>query len=107
MSNTDLSTMSDEQLVHHELNLERALVTAKFRLATNQLEDSSMVKKVRRDIARARTAGRARELEQGLNKNSLRDRYATTFTPAGAADQDAGEGSGFLKGIVDKLDSNE
>lgn len=107
MNFAELSDLSDEQLVHAELSLERNLVTARFQHATNQLADSSQLKKLRRDIARIRTACRTRELENGLRKNALRDQYATSFVPAAA---DATEGSasgGFLSGIVDKIGGDE
>ena len=101
--------LTDEQLVHKELALERALLTAKFQHATNQLEDSSQLKKLRREIARVRTAERGRELEQGLRKNGLRDQYKSSFD-ASSVDESAAQGSasgGFLKGIVDKLGGTE
>ena len=88
MKYNELQSLSDEELVHKELGLERELITARFQLYTNQLDDSSRLKKIRRDIARLQTAARQRELDQGLNKNSLRDRYRSTFLAAGA---DAGE----------------
>jgi large subunit ribosomal protein L29 len=108
MKYAELGALSDEQLVHHELGLERELVTAQFRLATNQLEDTSVLGKIRRDIARARTAARSREREQGLRSNSLRDRHGSTFV-AGVTggDQSPGSSPGFLQGIVDKISGGE
>ena len=110
MAYADLANLSDEQLVHRELGLERDLVSAKFRLATNQLEDSSQLGKLRKDIARCRTAERSREKEQGLGKNALRAKYSSTFDASAAATsaaQDEGAGSGFLKGVVDKIGGGE
>jgi len=107
MNYTELADFSDEKLIHTELQLERNLIAARFRHYTSQLEDHSVLKKLRRDIARLQTAVRERERNQDLPKNSLRGLHAGTFKP------EAGEGgvvegaSGFLKGIVDKVSSKE
>ncbi|MCB9763134.1 MAG: 50S ribosomal protein L29 [Alphaproteobacteria bacterium] len=61
MRYAELKELSDQDLVHRELSLERQLVTAQFRLYTNQLEDTSQLGKLRRDIARLQTAARERE----------------------------------------------
>lgn len=108
MKYSELSTFSDEDLVHRELALEREYTGARFRLYTNQLEDSSKLKKLRRQIAQIRTAARQREAAQGLAKDSLRDRYAGSFKAGSSSDgaQQSGDG-GFLQGIVDKFGSNE
>ena len=103
MSNIAIKDLDDKALVHRELQLERELLEARFRGKTGQLEDTSMLAKVRKDIARARTAQREREIEQSLNPNALRDLHRSTFTP-GAVGVGAGAGAGgFLKGIVDKV----
>lgn len=109
MNYADLNTLSDEQLVHAELSLERQLVTARFQHATNQLQDTSQLKKLRRNIARVRTAARGRELEQGLRKNALRDEHTSTFDPSTVQTEQTGAGAsgGFLKGIVDKIGGSE
>jgi len=110
MKYSDLSSLSDEALVHRELSLERSLVQASFQRATNQIEDTSILGKLRKDVARCRTAERLRENEQGLPKNALRNQHSTTFDPATASAttaQEEGAGSGFLKGIVDKIGGSE
>ena len=101
----DLTKLSDEALVHHELRLERELLQAQFALRTGQLEDTSSLAAFRKDIARARTAQRLREREGGLGKNALRDLHRGTFDPTAAAPTaDGGASSGgFLKGIADRL----
>ena len=107
MASTDFGSLNDEQLVHTELGFERALVQARFRHYTNQLEDTASLAKLRKDIARCQTEARRRELEQGLGKNALRDRHRGSFDPAtAAAAEGEGEG-GFLAGIVDKLKSDD
>ena len=108
MQYTEVKELSDEQLVHTELRLERDLIAARIRLATNQLEDTSVLMKLRRDIARLHTSAREREVDQGLSKNTLRDRYKATFTADGADKSgDEGGGRGFLKGIVDKISGSD
>ncbi len=117
MKYADIQNLSDEQLVHTELGVERKLITARFQLYTNQLEDSSLLKKLRRDIARLQTAARERERGQGLRKNYLRDMYSPTFSAnaqsdaEATADAGAAEGGevsgGFLQGIVDKIRGND
>lgn len=107
MNYTELADYSDEKLIHTELQLERNLIAARFRHYTSQLEDHSVLKKLRRDIARLQTAVRARERDQDLPKNALRGLHASTFQPeAGEAGMVEGA-SGFLKGIVDKVSSKE
>jgi large subunit ribosomal protein L29 len=107
MQYAKLSELSDEQLVHRELQLERELIDTSFRKKTGQLEDSSRLAKIRKDIARARTAQRERERAQSLMGNALREQYRASFKP-GSISTEGGEGAGgFLKGIVDKVKSDE
>jgi len=103
---TDTNGLSDEQLVHKGLQLEREMMGSRFRLHTQQLEDTSSLKKLRRDVARVQTALRARENAQGLRKNALSDQYSTSFDASvGAAGGE--ESSNLLSGIVDKLQGSE
>ena len=107
MQYAKLNELSDEQLVHRELQLEREYIDTSFRKKTGQLEDASKIGKIRKDIARARTAQRERERAQNLAANTLRDQYRGSFKP-GAISTDGGEGAGgFLKGIVDKVKNDE
>lgn len=105
MKYSDIEKLSDKDLVHHELRLERQLVETTFQLRTGQLDDTSTVGKIRKDIARARTAQRGRENSQSLGKNALRDRHRPSFEPTSAAPTPgAGESNkGFLQGIADRL----
>lgn len=100
MSKTDLSNLSDEQLVHHELGLERTLFGHTLRHRLNQLENNSVLKRTRRDIARAQTALRGRELANGLNRGALRQLHSGSFVPAAVGASDAG--GGFLKGLLEQ-----
>ena len=101
---SDLSNLSDEQLVHEELRLERDLIESSFRHRTSQLEDTSKLKKLRRGIARARTEQRNRERAQELQKDALRNLHRGSFQPGAAGADGSGEASGgFLSGIADQL----
>ena len=107
MQYAKLNDLSDEQLVHRELQLEREYIDTSFRKKTGQLEDASKIGKIRKDIARARTAQRERERAQNLSANALRDQHRGSFKP-GAISTEGGEGAGgFLKGIVDKVKNDE
>jgi large subunit ribosomal protein L29 len=107
MEYSKLTEMSDEQLVHRELQLEREYIDTSFRKKTGQLEDSSRIGRIRKDIARTRTAQRERERAGDLNPNALRDLHRGSFK-AGAVSGGDGEGAGgFLKGIVDKVKGDE
>ena len=109
MAKTDLSGLSDEQLVHKELGLERELIDASFRLRTGQLDDNSKTGKLRREIARVRTEERAREQAQGLSKDGLRTQHRSSFRPAaapvggGEGETSAAQKGGFLSGLAGKL----
>lgn len=106
MNTEEISALSDEQLVHTELQLERDLIAARFAHRTSQMDDNSVMKKIRRDIARLRTAARSREIAQAVPKDSLKAAHSKSFAPQAGAEGGA-EGAGFLKGIVDKVSSNE
>lgn len=102
----ELAALGDEQLVHKELELERSLMAHTFRHRLGQLENNSILKKTRRDIARAETLLAAREREAGLQKGALKARHRSTFVPAQVATA-GGAGDDFLKGILDKRESAE
>ena len=52
---SDLWAMSDDQLNDEVLRLKREQFNLRFRRATGQLENTSTVRTVRRDIARVKT----------------------------------------------------
>jgi large subunit ribosomal protein L29 len=52
---TDLRVMSDDQLNDEVLRLKKEQFNLRFQRATGQLENTSRVREVRRDIARAKT----------------------------------------------------
>ncbi len=110
MNATEIRTLDDQQLVHNELRLERDLIFARFALKTGQLEDTSSLRKIRKEIARLRTVQREREREQGLPSDALREKYRPSFDPkaqASVSEDGSGTSKGFLKGIVDKVTGKE
>ena len=52
---SDLKVMSDDQLADEVLKLKKEQFNLRFQRATGQLENTSRVRVVRRDIARAKT----------------------------------------------------
>ncbi len=52
---SDLWVMSDDQLADEVMRLKREQFNLRFRRATGQLENTSTVRVVRRDIARVKT----------------------------------------------------
>ena len=52
---SDLKVLSDDQLGDEVLKLKKEQFNLRFQRATGQLENTSRVKVVRRDIARAKT----------------------------------------------------
>lgn len=112
MKYAEMNALTDEKLVHREVELERQLLELSFRKRTGQLEDTSKLSKVRKDIARARTLERRREVAQGLPKDALRGRYASTWTPAQPEGEQTPEQApaarrGFLRGVLDKIKGSE
>lgn len=102
MKMTEITELSDEQLVHQELTIERQIVDARFQKQMGTLENTAVFSGFRKDIARLRTEQRRREKQNNLPKNSFRSKYSGSFTHT--VDQSSStESEGFLKGISDKL----
>jgi large subunit ribosomal protein L29 len=57
---SDLRVMSEDQLEHEILNLKKEQFNLRFQRATGQLQDTTRVRVVRRDIARAKTIAATR-----------------------------------------------
>ena len=64
----DLRTMSVDQLDEEALKLKREQFNLRFQRATGQLENTSRVRAVRRDIARVRTIARQKRAAQAKSK---------------------------------------
>jgi large subunit ribosomal protein L29 len=62
---SDLRAMSDDQLNDEVLNLKKEQFNLRFQRATGQLENTSRVRVVRRDIARAKTIAALKRDQQG------------------------------------------
>lgn len=97
---TDLAVLSDEQLVHRALDLERTLAGNHLRHRLNKLENNSLLGATRRDIARAKTELRQRELSNGLVNGALHDQFRGSWAPS-AAPATTEAGGGFLKSVLD------
>jgi len=103
MKVAELNGLSDEQLAHKALELERTMLAHSFRHRLGQLENTSLLGKTRRDIARTHTALSARERANGLTPGALLSRHRSSFVPAASTASEGGDG--FLKGILDKQDA--
>jgi large subunit ribosomal protein L29 len=62
----ELRELSDDQLLERAESAKEELFNLRFQLATGQLDNSSMIKKVRHEIARIATVMRERDLEARL-----------------------------------------
>lgn len=65
MKATELRSLSDEELRARIDGLKDELFNLRFQLATGQLENPMRIRQVRKDIARAKTILRQRELGIG------------------------------------------
>ena len=101
---TELKALTDEQVVHAELHLDRDLVSLRFRKSADQLRNVNQIKVVRRNIARVRTEQRRRELDAGLTKNALLEQHRATFTAAAAVQT---EGSSFAADLNEQMEDGE
>ena len=61
---SDLRTMSDDQLNDEVLKLKKEQFNMRFQRAPGQLENTSQVRVVRRDIARAKTIAAQKRTEK-------------------------------------------
>ena len=100
---SELSEMTDEKLVHRELDLERKLLDYNFKHRSGQLDDHSVLRKTRQAIARSRTEQRRREIDGGLAKDHLRRTHRPTFKPISLVGEAVESAGGFLQGIKGKL----
>ncbi len=107
MKPTDFSALSDEALVHKEMDLERTLLGHQFRHRIGKLENTSLLGRARRDIARAQTVLTTRERAAGENKGTLKAKFATTYVVTAVSAGAAEAGGGFLKGLLDKPEAAE
>lgn len=71
MNTSDVRTLDAKGLLLRHQDLIGELASLRFQHATGQLDNTSALKRVRRDLARVNTVIRERELDEGLNKGSL------------------------------------
>jgi large subunit ribosomal protein L29 len=64
VSVADLREMSDEELMEALVEAKEERFNLRFQIATNQLDDTSRMKEVKKEIARILTVLRERELEE-------------------------------------------
>ena len=60
----DLRNMTSDELRHELDNMYEELFNLRFQLSTNQLTNHNRVRQVKRDIARAKSVLREREIQQ-------------------------------------------
>ena len=101
MKMSDIRELTDEQLVHKELSLERQLIDSRFKKQFGTLEDTSSFSKIRKNIARLQTEQSKRQAEQNLSKNGLKMLYSKTFNPAQVEEEEGTQD--FLQNIADKM----
>ncbi|HEM61340.1 MAG TPA: 50S ribosomal protein L29 [Chloroflexi bacterium] len=64
MKAQDLRSMTSDELRHELDTMYEELFNLRFQLSTNQLTDHNRIRHVKRDIARAKTILRERDLHQ-------------------------------------------
>lgn len=64
MKAQDIRAMTPDELRHELDNMYEELFNLRFQLSTNQLTNFNRIRQVKRDIARAKSVVRERDLEQ-------------------------------------------
>ncbi|HCH63698.1 MAG: hypothetical protein CL927_07090 [Deltaproteobacteria bacterium] len=106
MDANGLRGLDDQGLVHQELAWEFELTRKSLDHRADALGDVSLLKKLRRNIARAQTVQRERERAQGLQIGALRRAHRSSFNPRSGAGASASAGqaaSGFLSGVAGRF----
>ena len=68
MSIKDLRELSVSELENKILDLKKELMDARFSLATSQIEDTSVFKKIKKEIAQTNTVLKEKEEEKNLKE---------------------------------------
>lgn len=71
-----LTAIDDLALVQMDWQLSQEFTTAKIQLALGQLEQNSEIRRLRKERARVKTEVRRREIEEGLQRDTLFNRHA-------------------------------
>lgn len=102
-----IQSMTDASLGQRLAEIERELVRKRFQHSMGQLENTSTLRTLRKEVARIKTEAGRREREQDLPRESLLVKNRSVAQNAAPnASEESSEG-GFLKGIVDKLTGND
>ena len=101
MARKDLGALGDADIVSELAGKQHDLVKAQFALSMNRLQNTSSLRKLRREIAQLNTELRRREIANGLAKNTLSARHRVSGPVVRAAGE--ASGAGFLAGVVDKI----
>jgi ribosomal protein L29 len=96
-----LAEMSDEQLVHAELQLDRDLVALRFQKKSGNGRNVHKLKQARRAIARLKTEQTAREKAAGVAKGTFFAQYQNSFK---ALDGDLDTGSSFMADLNEQME---
>jgi len=99
MKYSDMTSLSDEALVHLGMGWEHSLVQSLIRQRMGKLSTPSSLKQLRRDIARAKTELTRRESAAGLSLGTIWSKHAGSFKPQAATPDAAG--SSFLQNLLD------
>ena len=67
MKTAEIRELSTEELAKKELELREDVLRLRFKLSTGELEDTSKIKKTRKDIARIKTILTERRKQEGSN----------------------------------------
>jgi large subunit ribosomal protein L29 len=104
-TNQEIKEMSDEQLVHALLQLDRDIVGLRFRKFADELRNHALLKNTRRTIARIRTEQTARERSQGLGQGELVELHKGSFVAQATVVEDTG--STFGSELNDEMEEEQ
>ena len=80
IKNQEIRELSDSDLVHAEMQLQRDIVSERMIIDEDRNPDAMYFRKIRKAIARLRTEQRRREIGEGLPKDSLRTKHRNSFS---------------------------
>ena len=100
MKMQEVKELSDQELVHKELELDRQLVDVRLKKSLGVEMDISIFAKIRKDIARLQTEQTFRCKQQGLAKNALKALHRKSFVYTQEEKEESGD---FLTSVADKL----
>ena len=102
--NATIRNMSDVELVHAELQLDRDLVALRFQKKAGTVKNTQLMKGLRKSIARLQTEQSAREIKENLFPGTLRELHRDTFEAKAVAKK---EGSSFASELNEQIGDAE